>query len=439
AYCIVGFDAKMLFQAELCVNWDLMRFILTHNHFIFQGKYYHQVRGTAMGTACAPSYANLHLGWWESTTVFNVNMEKYTRHIKLWKRYIDDVLIIWTDTAELFLEFVAILNLNNINLRLTNEGDLISTLFRIPIGQYLRLRRNCSNIEDFKIKARALQHQFKQKGYPNRCLKYAYKRALCEERWELLKDKSIPKLTQEIIRCIGNFDAGWNQIMDILDRFWPLLHQDIHLKKVITPRASVTARRGRNIKDILVPSHLKSTPQKNTWLKSTVLGTYQCGKCKACKFIRRPSKKFQDSLGQQEFLVKNFFNCQTMGIVYLLSCSCKKLYVGKTSRKFKLRIGEHVNSVNPKRLVDTPVSKHLKLHHGGSAEGIRFCGIEKVILGPRGGDLDKRLLQRESFWIYKLKTLSPLVLAHRWATQLDKSELNDVFAITYKREGQQDC
>ncbi|CAH2324294.1 Hypothetical predicted protein, partial [Pelobates cultripes] len=152
-------------------------------------------------------------------------------------------------------------------------------------------------------------------------------------------------------------------------------------------------------------SHLKTTPQKTSWLKSPVLGTYQCGKCKACRFIRRPSKTFPDSLGTQEFKVKNFFNCQSKGLIYLLSCSCKKLYVGKTFRMFKLRIREHVNSVNPTRQIDTPISKHLKLHHGGSSEGIRFSGIERVTLGPRGGDLDKKLLQRESFWIYKLKTL----------------------------------
>ncbi|CAH2324775.1 Hypothetical predicted protein, partial [Pelobates cultripes] len=42
---------------------DLLKFILTHNFFLFQNKYYHQVQGTAMGTSCAPSYANLHLGW----------------------------------------------------------------------------------------------------------------------------------------------------------------------------------------------------------------------------------------------------------------------------------------------------------------------------------------------------------------------------------------
>ncbi|CAJ0964821.1 unnamed protein product [Ranitomeya imitator] len=49
---------------------SLLKYILTHNAFKFDGKYYHQLRGTAMGCPCAPSYANLSLGWWEETVVF---------------------------------------------------------------------------------------------------------------------------------------------------------------------------------------------------------------------------------------------------------------------------------------------------------------------------------------------------------------------------------
>lgn len=49
---------------------SLLEFILTHNVFYFGGVAYHQLRGTAMGCTCAPSYANLLLGWWEATCVF---------------------------------------------------------------------------------------------------------------------------------------------------------------------------------------------------------------------------------------------------------------------------------------------------------------------------------------------------------------------------------
>ena len=48
---------------------ELLELVLTNNHFEFNGKYYHQLSGTAMGTKLAPSYANLLMTTFE---------EKYT-------------------------------------------------------------------------------------------------------------------------------------------------------------------------------------------------------------------------------------------------------------------------------------------------------------------------------------------------------------------------
>lgn len=44
---------------------QLLDFVLTHNTFLFDGQAYCQTQGVAMGTPCAPSYANLFLGAWE--------------------------------------------------------------------------------------------------------------------------------------------------------------------------------------------------------------------------------------------------------------------------------------------------------------------------------------------------------------------------------------
>ncbi|KAG9466758.1 hypothetical protein GDO78_016168 [Eleutherodactylus coqui] len=72
---------------------EFLSFVLTHNYFLFDTKYFHQLRGTAMGTSCAPSYANLYLGWWEEKFVYT-NSE-WSDKIILWLRFIDDILILW--------------------------------------------------------------------------------------------------------------------------------------------------------------------------------------------------------------------------------------------------------------------------------------------------------------------------------------------------------
>lgn len=53
------------------------------------------------------------------------------------------------------------------------------------------------------------------------------------------------------------------------------------------------------------------------------------------------------------------------------------------------------------------VPKHFLEKHGGRWQELRFCGIDKVYLGSRGGHLFRRLEQIECKWIVKLRTYSP--------------------------------
>lgn len=54
---------------------DLLLFILSNNIFLFGGSHYLQVQGLAMGTKCAPTYANLYLGGWERELFFRGDMQ----------------------------------------------------------------------------------------------------------------------------------------------------------------------------------------------------------------------------------------------------------------------------------------------------------------------------------------------------------------------------
>ena len=40
---------------------ELLELVFTNNHFEFNGEFYHQLSGTAMGTKLSPSYANLFM------------------------------------------------------------------------------------------------------------------------------------------------------------------------------------------------------------------------------------------------------------------------------------------------------------------------------------------------------------------------------------------
>ena len=66
----------------------LVELVLTLNHFEFDGEFYTQKRGVAMGTRMGPSYACLFVGWIEHRF-----FESYQGLIpELYKRYIDDIM-----------------------------------------------------------------------------------------------------------------------------------------------------------------------------------------------------------------------------------------------------------------------------------------------------------------------------------------------------------
>ena len=65
--------------------------ILTLNNFMFNCKNYLQIRGCAMGTACAPSYANIFMARFEQKHIYPFIKGK----VDFYLRYIDDVFFIW--------------------------------------------------------------------------------------------------------------------------------------------------------------------------------------------------------------------------------------------------------------------------------------------------------------------------------------------------------
>ena len=50
-----------------------------------------------------------------------------------------------------------------------------------------------------------------------------------------------------------------------------------------------------------------------------------------------------------------------------------------------------------------PMALHYKEANHGSCDSLHISGIDHIPNSIRGGDRLKRLLQRESFWIYTLK------------------------------------
>ena len=84
---------------------DLARIVLTHNNLTFNGKHYLQFLGTAIGTKMAPSYANIFMGKLEADLLEQSPVKPHT-----WRRFIDDIFMIWTEGEERLKTFMEYMN-----------------------------------------------------------------------------------------------------------------------------------------------------------------------------------------------------------------------------------------------------------------------------------------------------------------------------------------
>ena len=95
----------------------LIMFVLTMNVFIFNGSYYHQLWGTAMGTRVALSYACIFMGFMEIALLGAWTGTK----LSMYRRYIDDGFFLWDGTKEELSEFIKHCNSFHPTIKFTFE------------------------------------------------------------------------------------------------------------------------------------------------------------------------------------------------------------------------------------------------------------------------------------------------------------------------------
>ena len=68
---------------------ELLDFCLNNTYFTFQGVFYQQTKGAAMGSPVSPIVANIFMEAFESRALSTAIHQP-----KLWRRYVDDTCVI---------------------------------------------------------------------------------------------------------------------------------------------------------------------------------------------------------------------------------------------------------------------------------------------------------------------------------------------------------
>ena len=161
----------------------------------------------------------------------------------------------------------------------------------------------------------------------------------------------------------------------------------------------VCFRRTKNLKHHLVRSKLRGEEE-------TVVGMFKCGKrkCKICDNVVT-GDKFKSYLEGRSFHINHRFDCDSEGVVYLISCTSYGLqYVRNTITSFGLRFNNHKSSFNTYRRGQRNIAgQHLYALFFWESH-LRFRDFMVQVIDCTNVN---NLTERESFWIEKLNYYVP--------------------------------
>lgn len=122
-----------------------MRVVIRDNTFRIHNNFFMQTKGVAMGTRCAPPFANLFLARLEKQA-----LSAWTgTHPLIWVCFLNDVLMLWSDTTEELSTFFQHLNSRMAAIKFTMEKSQESVTFLI-LEIYMGHRFQTSGVLDIK-------------------------------------------------------------------------------------------------------------------------------------------------------------------------------------------------------------------------------------------------------------------------------------------------
>ena len=121
---IEAFSRRFSAHPKFVFLLDLLRFVLGNNVFEFDGRFFRQTCGIAMGTPLAPALATVVIADLEERYLSESALKPAT-----WLRYIDDVFAVWAHGKDSLQSFVDGLNRRDPRINFTWQSSFASTIF----------------------------------------------------------------------------------------------------------------------------------------------------------------------------------------------------------------------------------------------------------------------------------------------------------------------
>jgi GIY-YIG catalytic domain len=414
----------------------LLELTLRNNDFTFNGQFYLQIYGTAMGKTYAPALADLYMEEFDDRA-----MDEYDIKPLLYSRFLDDIFFVWTGTLQQLLDYEKYLNslipgikvtlnysqetvnfldttvykqhesaydtlLTRVYFKATDTHQLLhKTSFHprhttrgVLKSQLIRFKRLSSSFDDYDTACKTLFRALTKRHYSKRMM-----RAMKKEIW------AIPNVNPQ--RNASNNTNGrilpivlpFNEIGTQLASRWKSIINDNGLFLDLRLISAYTC--GRNLRRSLVRSSLEvaTTRPADDDDDDGPPGCTRCtsNRCRACNYVTT-GKRFHGTSNDQYFVIRRNITCKTHNVIYLVTCNrCKLQYVGQTSRTLADRINDHLSCIRTGK--NTPIGLHFNIP-GHTLQDFSIMGIERMY---NKSDTRETILIKERTWQNLLQTAHP--------------------------------
>ena len=251
------------------------------DNFVFNGINYLQKKGCTMGTKCAPSYANISVGWFEEKFIFPL----LTNLSDFFLRFIDDIFLIWNGTNTEFDNFLKKINECHPSMKFEYEMSkteinfLDTTVFKvvnklrtklyvkptdrqsylhsksehpnstkksITYSQALRFNKVCYNRSDLHNNCKRLLKTLTERGDNKTDTTTQINRAITTPRNELLKKIKTERLPRTV-----TYNRTLPDLKTIIDKTCHILQIEPKLKEIFAEPPILAFKRNKNFRDII--------------------------------------------------------------------------------------------------------------------------------------------------------------------------------------------
>ncbi|EYC24834.1 hypothetical protein Y032_0013g2128 [Ancylostoma ceylanicum] len=311
---------------------ELLVTTLSCNIFQFDGEFYRQKRGLAMGLRISPLLAVIYMD--------RIERKSLNSGIVFYKRYIDDVFVIGSADSDLNM-LLGSLNTCDPNIRFTVESPddrgflpFLNAKIRISHGTKQIMWYKKPQSRNIILHSRSAHPLYVKANMVRNLIRT--KRRICNQDFPEVEEKVAQILEEN--GYTKSEPTSWRPffVPGGIPLVLPYVNEQ-NAKDV-----------NRIVKAANLPIKLVFRPPPNlkSLLTSTRIYEERCGRnnCLYCT-----DKKI----------------CQLRGTVYLVTCEgCGRKYVGETARPLHKRLDEHMRALrNPSSYPNSSFSHHRTLHH----------------------------------------------------------------------------